>query len=156
MAIQLRQLKPDDTSLLNDLMAVFGEAFDDPDTYCKSPPNATYLRALLAGESFMALVALKDESVVGGLVAYQLKKFEPQRSEIYIYDLAVLPLHRREGTAKKMIEALKGIAIERKAWVIYVQADTGIEDQAAIALYSKLGVREDVLHFDIAVGSQPK
>lgn len=35
--------------------------------------------------------------------------------------------------------------------MIYVQADTGIEDEPAIALYSKLGRREDVLHFDIAV-----
>jgi hypothetical protein len=33
--------------------------------------------------------------------------------------------------------------------VIFVQADRG--DDAAIALYSKLGAREDVLHFDIAV-----
>ena len=35
------------------------------------------------------------------------------------------------------------------AYVIYVQADLG--DEAAIALYSKLGLREGVLHFDIAV-----
>jgi aminoglycoside 3-N-acetyltransferase I len=32
--------------------------------------------------------------------------------------------------------------------VIYVQADHG--DDPAIALYSGLGRREDVLHFDIA------
>jgi aminoglycoside 3-N-acetyltransferase I len=32
--------------------------------------------------------------------------------------------------------------------VAFVQADLG--DDAAIALYTKLGVREDVLHFDIA------
>jgi aminoglycoside 3-N-acetyltransferase I len=32
----------------------------------------------------------------------------------------------------------------------YVQADQG--DNPAIALYTKLGVREDVLHFDIPVG----
>jgi hypothetical protein len=30
---------------------------------------------------------------------------------------------------------------------MFVQADRG--DDPAIALYSKLGVREDVLHFDI-------
>jgi aminoglycoside 3-N-acetyltransferase I len=35
--------------------------------------------------------------------------------------------------------------------VIFVQADTGSEDEAAIALYTKLGRREDVLHFDIPV-----
>jgi hypothetical protein len=34
------------------------------------------------------------------------------------------------------------------AYVIFVQAD--LEDGPAIALYSKLGIREDVLHFDIA------
>jgi len=33
--------------------------------------------------------------------------------------------------------------------VIFVQADLG--DAPAIALYSKLGRREEVLHFDIAV-----
>jgi len=33
--------------------------------------------------------------------------------------------------------------------VVYVQADHG--DDPAIALYAKLGVREEVLHFDIPV-----
>jgi aminoglycoside 3-N-acetyltransferase I len=33
--------------------------------------------------------------------------------------------------------------------VIFVQAD--LVDAPAIALYTKLGIREDVLHFDIAV-----
>jgi len=46
-----------------------------------------------------------------------------------------------------MIEGLKKIAVAKGAYVIYVQADHG--DDAAIALYTKLGVREDVLHFDI-------
>jgi aminoglycoside 3-N-acetyltransferase I len=35
--------------------------------------------------------------------------------------------------------------------VIFVQADPG--DDAAIALYTKLGTREDVLHFDIATAA---
>jgi hypothetical protein len=37
----------------------------------------------------------------------------------------------------------------RGAYVIFVQAD--VADAPAIALYTKLGAREDVLHFDIAV-----
>ena len=47
-----------------------------------------------------------------------------------------------------MIEELKRAAQAMGAYVIYVQADHG--DEPAIALYTKLGVREDVLHFDIA------
>jgi aminoglycoside 3-N-acetyltransferase I len=46
-----------------------------------------------------------------------------------------------------LIEALKREARGRGAYVVFVQADQG--DDAAIALYSRLGVREDVLHFDI-------
>jgi len=72
-------------------------------------------------------------------------------SEDYIYDLAVALEHRREGIATALIERLKEIAAHRRAYVIFVQADTGIEDKSAIALYTKLGRREDVLHFDIAV-----
>jgi aminoglycoside 3-N-acetyltransferase I len=85
--------------------------------------------------------------VIGGLAAYVLPKFEQARKEVYLYDLAVLAEHRRKGVATALIEALKREARGRGAYVVFVQADQG--DDAAIALYSKLGAREDVLHFDI-------
>jgi aminoglycoside 3-N-acetyltransferase I len=88
--------------------------------------------------------------VVGGLAAYVLDKFEQERSEIYVYDLAVAEPFRRTGIATALIEALKTIAAQIGAYVIFVQADP--EDAPAVALYSKLGKPEDVLHFDIAVG----
>jgi aminoglycoside 3-N-acetyltransferase I len=49
--------------------------------------------------------------------------------------------------ATALIEALKPIAAGRGASVIFVQADHG--DDPAIALYTRMGTREDVLHFDI-------
>jgi aminoglycoside 3-N-acetyltransferase I len=104
---------------------------------------------LLGSNYFIALVALKKGSVVGGLVAYELHKFEQEHSEIYIYDLAVAAAHRRQGIATALIQELKKIAVARGAYVIFVQAD--IADAPAIELYTKLGVREDVLHFDITV-----
>jgi aminoglycoside 3-N-acetyltransferase I len=76
-------------------------------------------------------------------------KFEQERSEIYIYDLAVASEHRRKGVATALITELKLVAAERGAWVIFVQADP--PDDPAVALYTKLGTREDVFHFDIAV-----
>jgi aminoglycoside 3-N-acetyltransferase I len=93
------------------------------------------------------LTALSGEEVVGGLVAYQLDKFEQERSEIYIYDLAVVEAWRRKGIATALIERLRRIARERGAWVVFVQGDYG--DDPALALYGKLGTREEVLHFDI-------
>jgi aminoglycoside 3-N-acetyltransferase I len=106
-----------------------------------------YLKELLSGASFIAIAALSGTKVVGGIAAYTLPKFEQARTEIYIYDLAVDAEFRRQGIATAMIEALKTLARSKVAYVIYVQADYG--DDPAIALYTKLGVREDVLHFDI-------
>jgi aminoglycoside 3-N-acetyltransferase I len=151
MLADIRHLTPNDVSLMNALLKTFGEAFNDVDTYTANRPSEDYLMRLLSGDSFIALAALKGDFVVGGIAAYELKKFEQERSEIYIYDLATASEHRREGIATALIEKLKEIAARRKAYVIFVQADTGVEDEPAIALYTKLGRREDVLHFDIAV-----
>ena len=130
------------------MLGLFGRVFDEVHTYIDAQPGNAYLEDLLGGESFIAVVALKGETVIGGLAAYELKKFEQERSEIYIYDLAVDEGYRRQGVATGLIEHLKGIAIRRGAYVIFVQAD--YSDEPAIALYTKLGIREDVLHFDIA------
>lgn len=138
---------------MHGLLTMFGEAFDDPATYGKNRPSPAYLDELLGGPSFIALAAVADGGVVGGLAAYELRKFEQPRSEVYIYDLAVAEAHRRQGIATALIRELGGIAKQRNAWVVYVQAD--LTDPPAIALYTKLGTREDVLHFDIPVDSGP-
>jgi aminoglycoside 3-N-acetyltransferase I len=146
----IRVLGPDDIALLEGMSTMFGLAFGEPDTYGGARPSAAYLRRLLGGDAFIALAAVQDGEVVGGLAAYELRKFEQERSEIYIYDLAVAAPCRRQGIATALILELKKIAAARGAYVIYVQADLG--DAPAIELYTKLGAREDVLHFDIAVG----
>lgn len=152
--LTIHQLSTSDLALMDDLLHLFGTAFDEMETYTANKPSAAYLQRLLGGDMLIALVALKAGMVVGGLAAYELPKFEQERSEIYIYDLAVAANHRREGVATALITALKDIATQRGAYVIFVQADTTPEDEPAIALYSKLGQREDVLHFDIAVSDQ--
>ena len=144
-----RQLSGRDVQLLKALLRVFGEAFADLPTYQDGVPSDAYLAELLSGAQFIALAALAGEEVVGGLAAYELVKFERERKEIYIYDLAVAAGHRRRGVAKGLINELKRIASERGAYVIFVQADP--RDPSAVALYESLGARETVYHFDIAV-----
>ncbi len=150
----LHRLGPTDVGLLRQLNALFGAAFADPDIYGAVPPSDTYLEGLLGKEHIAAIVALAGEEVVGGLVAYELDKFERARREVYIYDLAVAETNRRQGVASALIEHLREIAAARGAWVVYVQADYG--DDPAIALYEKLGIREEVLHFDIPVDGTPR
>ncbi|MEW4570451.1 AAC(3)-I family aminoglycoside N-acetyltransferase [Tautonia sp. JC769] len=142
-----RVLGPEDVGEMGAMLSVFGRAFGDPEGYDGARPSEGYLRGLLGSREFIAIAAVLEGVVVGGLAAYELRKFERERSEIYLYDLAVDEPYRRRGIATGLIDRLRGIAVERGAWVVFVQADRG--DEPAIALYSKLGRREDVLHFDI-------
>ncbi len=149
MPFTIRQLTADDLKAMDALLETFGEAFEDADTYSKARPGPAYMRSLLGSADFIALAAMVEGDVVGGLASYVLHKFEQERSEIYIYDLAVSSAHRRQGIATALIGKLCEIARDRGAWVVFVQADHG--DDPPIALYTKLGKREDVLHFDIPI-----
>jgi aminoglycoside 3-N-acetyltransferase I len=145
--MQIRTLTPADVPMMRDMLVLFSDAFEAPEHYLGNPPGDKYLTDLLASDAFIAIAALAGSQLVGGLAAYVLPKFEQPRSEIYIYDLAVAARHRRRGIATALIGQLQSMAAARGVWVIYVQADHG--DDPAIALYTKLGTREDVLHFDI-------
>lgn len=144
--MEYRILGPGDAAAMYEMLAVFGRAFDDPDTYDSARPGAAYLAGLLGRPDVIAVAALEGGRVVGGLTAYVLPKFEQARSEVYVYDLAVDEAFRRRGVATGLLDAVRAVAADRGAWVVYVQADK--EDAPAVALYSKFGAAEDVFHFD--------
>lgn len=144
---EIRQLTAADLPQLRELNLLFGQAFHDSETYGSEPASDAYVRQLLADPYVIVLVALAGTEVAGGLVAYELRKFERQRSEIYIYDLAVAAPFRRRGIASALLQHLCRIAAQRGASSVFVQAD--YVDAPAIALYTKFGAREEVLHFDI-------
>jgi aminoglycoside 3-N-acetyltransferase I len=133
------------------LLDVLADAFEDPGHYSAARPDANWWRRLLAGDGFIALVALVDEQVVGGLAAYVLPKFERAQHEVYLYDLAVAVPHRRRGIATALIHELCAVASRLGAASVYVQADA--EDDAAVALYRRLGREAEVLHFDFEVSA---
>jgi len=126
---------------------MFAQAFAEPDSY-RPAPSAEYVGDVLGRQEVVALAAVAGDEVVGGLVAYELPKLEQARSEFYIYDLAVAEAWRRQGIATALIEETRAIARAAGGWAVFVQADYG--DEAAIALYTRLGRREDVIHFDVA------
>ncbi|MCC5980147.1 MAG: AAC(3)-I family aminoglycoside N-acetyltransferase [Oceanicaulis sp.] len=145
--MEVIRLSPSDHNGFADWLALFGKVFEEPDTYTGAMPSAEYRDRLLANPHFIALAALEGDTIIGGLAAYVMPKFERERSEIYIYDLAVDAAHRRKGLATALINETRRIASDIGAWVVSVQAD--YDDPPAVALYTKLGAREEVLHFDM-------
>ncbi|HEX8057449.1 MAG TPA: AAC(3)-I family aminoglycoside N-acetyltransferase [Novosphingobium sp.] len=139
--------KAGDIAFVRSALDLFGEVFEDLPAYCADQPDDAWLTELLADPNFIFQVARDGDRIIGAMASYVLRKFEQARKEIYIYDLAVAQDRRREGMATALIGELQRIATETGAWVIYVQADYG--DEPAVALYTKLGTREDVMHFDI-------
>ena len=94
MSLATKHLGPADLAEMKALLRVFGDAFDDLDSYQSAVPSDAYLLARLSDETFFAVVARDPGgATIGGLAAYELKKFEQERSEIYIYDLAVAASH---------------------------------------------------------------
>lgn len=143
----VRRLGPGDIVAMRDLNALYADAFDDAETYRRDQPDDAWLARQLEKQAVILLVAELDGRVVGGLTAYDLPKLEAARSEIYLYDLAVDAAHRRRGIATALIAEVQHIAAETGAWAVFVQADYG--DDPAVALYTRLGAREDVMHFDL-------
>lgn len=144
------KLTESDIDDFRQLINLFADVFDQQDVYNNKGIGQEYMQNFLIDDGHAVFVAKNDDGLlVGGLVAYILHKFEQERKEIYIYDLAVDRGHRRKKIATSLIESLKVYAKEIGAYVIFVQAD--YVDEPAIKLYESLGEREEVLHFDIPV-----
>jgi aminoglycoside 3-N-acetyltransferase I len=154
MSVAARRLGPADIEAARDLNALYAHAFEDPETYRRETPDDAWLARQLGKDATILLIAEVEGEIVGGLTAYELAKLEAARSEIYLYDLAVAEAHRRKGVATALIAELQHIAADTGAWAVFVQADYA--DPPAIALYTKLGVREEVLHFDLPPLPRPE
>jgi aminoglycoside 3-N-acetyltransferase I len=151
MSFTTKRLGAAELDRMKGLLRLFGEVFDDLDTYQGAVPSDAYLLGLLRDATFFAVAAYDENgATIGGLAAYELRKFEQERSEVYIYDLAVDAAHRRKGIATSLIRTLGEAARKRGAYVMFVQADIGEEDEAANALYRKLASKMIVAnHYDI-------
>ena len=146
----IERLGPGDAARLAALNDLFAEVFAMPAEYQGARPGRAYADKLLANRAVVLLGAWIEGELAGALAAYELPKFEQERSEYHIYDLAVHERFRRQGVATALIDETRRIAKERGAWTVFIQANTEPEDEPAIALYRKLAKSEEsALHFDI-------
>lgn len=110
------------------------------------------LDRLLVREDFWALAACVDDRIVGGLTAHTLPMTRSDAREIFIYDIAVRPEHRRRGVGRLLITDLRQRAAVSGIDFLFVPADNA--DTHALEFYRALGgLASPVTVFTF--GSQP-
>ncbi len=102
-----------------------------------APLSDGYLKRLLVRDDFWALAASIEGRIVGGLTAYTLPLTRLEEFEVFVYDIAVLPGHQRQGIGRQLIEALRTKASAAGINLAWVAADN--EDTHALDFYKALG-----------------
>lgn len=101
------------------------------------PLSDAYLRRLLERDDFWALEAAADGRAVGGLTAHVLPLTRAEVSEVFLYDIAVIPEFQRRGIGRQLVATLRAQATAAGITVLFVPADN--EDAHALDFYRALG-----------------
>ena len=142
-SFEIKQLTNKDLAKFTSLINLFNTVFEEEHPSTGSTANSL---KLLNNKSFIALVALTGDEVVGGLTAYELPKYYSDTSEIFIYDLAVKPEYQRQGIGKGLLQSLKDYCIDHGIKEFFVMAHE--EDEHAIEFYHATGGNaEKVINF---------
>lgn len=119
-------LRPGNGALLADALRIVHERDED----------SARLEHWLAG-AVHAVVALDGDAPVGLAYGYELPRVKTTGSHLLLYEIDVLPAHRRRGAGRAMLEALLRVVEERGLGGMWLLTDDG--HAPAVALYEATG-----------------
>jgi aminoglycoside 3-N-acetyltransferase I len=141
--LEIKRLIEADLPTFKLLINLFNMVFEENESNIGSEIN---LSSLLGNNRFIAMVALVENEVAGGLTAYELPMYYSDSSEIFLYDLAVKTDYQRMGIGKRLIQSLKEHCSEHGIKEFFVMAHE--EDEHAIEFYRATGGEsEQVVNF---------
>lgn len=129
-----KRLTPNDLRLFQQLIRLFQEVFETPDPQAASEPH---LQRLLEKPGFIAYVVLLKHEVIGGLTAYELPLYYAEKSELFLYDLAVHPDFQRQGLGRHLLATLRQYSNQHGIQTLFVAASE--EDTEAVEFYHSTG-----------------
>ena len=133
LELRVERLTVDDVELARALFATMARVFGmDAEVLSDG-----YLARLLDRGDFWALAASVDGQLVGGLTAHTLPLTRAEVSEVFIYDIAVMPDWQRRGIGRQLMSTLRSQAAAAGITVVFVPADD--EDTHALDFYRALG-----------------
>jgi len=133
MDITVRRLTQGDVKEAREAFALMADVFQEKHE-CLSDE---YITALLGCSGFWAMCAFSGMEVLAGLTAHTLPMTNRETSEVLLYDIAVVPEHRRKGIGRRLLEELLSLTSREGCSVVFVLADDA--DQEALDFYRKVG-----------------
>src|SRR5215213_11595258 len=141
--IEIKRLHGPDLSTFRSLIELFNMVFEEDPS---SIGNDANLSTLLGKPQLIAMAALNEKEVVGGLTAYELPMYYTDHPEVFLYDLAIKPEYQRMGIGKELIRSLKEECSRNGVREFFVMAHA--EDEHAIEFYRSTGGKsERVVNF---------
>lgn len=131
--VQIKRLTPDDAELAIAVFSMMASVFRED----AHPLGADYAVRLLNRHDFCALAAVEDSKPIGGLTAFVLPLTRSELAELFIYDIAVQPAHRRRGIGRLLVETVRGLAAEAGITAAWVPAENN--DADALQFYRAIG-----------------
>jgi len=131
--IQIERLGIDTIGSARELFTLMAGVFETE----SKPLSNHYLSRLLGRDDFWVFAASFEGRTVGGLTAYSLPLTRIEQSEIFIYDIAVVPQYQRRGIGSQLVTAVRSHASATGITVAWVPADN--EDAHALDFYRSLG-----------------
>lgn len=143
----IKKLEWENVSLFEKLILLFKEVFE---TETIQSFDEDHLNNLLQNPTFIVYVVSYNDEIVGGLTAYELPMYYLNKSELFIYDIAVKKEFQRKGLGKQLLAAITVYCKENHIENMFVSANE--EDEHALDFYrSTGGLAEKVVHFNYSV-----
>jgi aminoglycoside 3-N-acetyltransferase I len=140
--IEFKRLVPGDLAAFKSLIEMFNTVFEEE----QNIGGDAHLLKLLENNGFIAIAAVSENEVLGGLTAYELPMIYSDESEVILYDMAVREEYQRMGIGKGLIQSLKEYCIKNGVETFFVMAHE--EDLHAVEFYHATGGKsEKVVNF---------
>jgi aminoglycoside 3-N-acetyltransferase I len=150
-SFKISRIQENDTKRFIEFVELLNEVFEEPNKVA----SKRQLKKLLSRRDFHAVVAIKEDKIIGGLTAYELERYYTDKSELYIYDIAVKTELHNQGIGKELINYLKDYSTNNGIETIFVEAHS--EDEQAVKFYeSTFGKSEKVDHFNFEIETTHK
>ncbi len=129
--IKIKKVSAADVSLINELLA------HHIDIEEKNAPTLHHLQELVQDDRCFLFVAIIDDIIIGYVLAYSFPSLYASSRMAYLYDIDVIPEHRKKGIGRHLMEAVKTEL--QKNGVTELWLGTGIDNMPAQELFNKTG-----------------